>query len=93
MNYGKYDSICCNRCFYSLICNEFPCFDPVNQLLMITNTINIITILQPLHFNVFLHGYYLQCIYFIRITVALEKQLSSTIEIRSNKTVGVLIKG
>ena len=33
-----------------------------NQLLMITNTMNIITILQPLNSNVFLHGYFLLCL-------------------------------
>ena len=35
--------------------------DQRNLSLIITNTMNIITILQPLKFNVFLHGYILQC--------------------------------
>ena len=61
MNYGNYDAICCKRCFYLLICNELLCIDQGNQLLIITNTINIITFLQPSNLNVFLHGYFLQC--------------------------------
>ena len=36
------------------------CICPGNQLLIIINTIKVITILQPLNFNVFLHGYFLQ---------------------------------
>ena len=28
MNYGKYDTIYCKRCFYFLDCNEFPCINP-----------------------------------------------------------------
>ena len=52
MNYGKYDTISFKRCFYLLICNELFCTDQGNQLLIITNTINIITIMQPSHFNV-----------------------------------------
>ena len=63
MNYGKYDTICCKRCFYLLICNELFCIDSTYQLLMITNTINKITIQQTSIFNVFLHGYFLQCRY------------------------------
>ena len=43
------------------ICNELYCFDQGNQLLIITNAMNIITILQTSNFNVFLHGYFLQC--------------------------------
>ena len=62
MNYGEYDTICCKRSFYLLICNELTCIDQGNQLLIITKTINIFTILQPLNFNIFLHGYCLQCI-------------------------------
>ena len=58
MKYGKYDTICCKICFYLFIYNEFPCIDQGNQLLIITNTINIITILQPSNFNVFLHGFF-----------------------------------
>ena len=61
MNYGKYDTICCKCYFYLLICNELSRIDQGNQLLIITNTMNIITILQLLNFNVFLHGYFLQC--------------------------------
>ena len=55
MNYIKYNTISCKRCFYLLICNELFCIDQENQLLIITNTMNIITILQPSNFNVFLH--------------------------------------
>ena len=35
-----------------------------NQLQILTKTMNIITILQPSKFNVFLHGYFLQCNYY-----------------------------
>ena len=49
-----------NAAFIFLICNELSCIDQGNQWLIITNTMNIITILQPLNFNVFLHGYFLQ---------------------------------
>ena len=52
MNYDKY---------LLLICNELSCIDHGNQLLIITNAMNVIKIQQPLHFNVFLHGYFLQC--------------------------------
>ena len=55
MNYGKYDNICCKRYFCLLIFNELSCIDPGNQLLVKTNTINIITILEPSNFKVFLH--------------------------------------
>ena len=48
MNYDKYDTICCKHCFYLLICNEFSSIDQGNQLLKLTNTMNIITILQKL---------------------------------------------
>ena len=44
MSYGKYDNW----------------IDEENELLIITNTINIITILQPSNLNVFLHGCFLQ---------------------------------
>ena len=47
MNYVKYDTICCKRCFYLLICNELSCIDQGNQLLILTNTMNITTIVQP----------------------------------------------
>ena len=60
MNYGKYDTISCKRCFNLFICNEFSCIDPGNQLFIITNTINIVMFLQPSNFNVFLHGFFLQ---------------------------------
>ena len=56
MNYGKKYTICCKRCFYLLICNELYCIDPGDQLQIITNTMNMITILQPSNFNLFLHG-------------------------------------
>ena len=61
MNYGKYDNINCKCCFYLLICNELSCIDQKNELLIITNTMNIITILQLSNFNLFLRGYFLQC--------------------------------
>ena len=60
MNYGMYNTICCKRYFHLLICNELSCNDPENQLLIITNTMNIITIIQSSNFDVFLHGYFLQ---------------------------------
>ena len=53
----------CKRCFYLFICNELFCIDQENQLLIITNTMNIIAILDSSIFNVFLYGYFLQCIY------------------------------
>ena len=56
MNYDKYDTICC-KYFYFFICNKLICIDHGNQLLMMTNTMNI-TILQPSNFNVFLHDYF-----------------------------------
>ena len=58
MNYGKYDiPFVENVVFYLLICNELSCIDQKNQLLkIITNTMNIITILQLSNFDVFLHG-------------------------------------
>ena len=55
MDYGKFDTFCCTNCFL-LIFNELSCIDPGNQLVKITNTMNIITILQSSNFNVFLHG-------------------------------------
>ena len=51
MNDGKYDTICCKHCFYLLICNELSCIDRGNQLLIITNAMNIITILQPSNYS------------------------------------------
>ena len=61
MNYGKYDTICCKRCFYLVVCNELSSIDPGNQLLIITNTMNINTILQSSNLNVFMHRYILHC--------------------------------
>ena len=61
MNYGNYDTIYCKRCFYLLIYNELSCNDQGIKLLIITNTINVITILQLLNLNVFLQGYFLLC--------------------------------
>ena len=58
MNYDKYDIFRCKRCFYLFICNELSCIDQGNQLLITSNTMNIITNLQPSNFNVFLHGYF-----------------------------------
>ena len=55
MNFDKYDTIYCKLCFYLLMYNELFCIDQGNQLLIITNTMNIIKILQPYNFNVFLH--------------------------------------
>ena len=60
MNYGKYDTIGCKPCFYLLICNELSCIVQVNQLLITTNTMNMITILYPSNLNAFLHSYFLQ---------------------------------
>ena len=74
MNYSKYDTICCNRCFYLLIRNELSCIDQECQLLIMTNTMNIITILQSLNFNVFLHGYFLQLDYFLKNFLLLERE-------------------
>ena len=65
MNFSKYDTICCKNCIYLLICNELSCIDQGYQLLVITNTMNIITITSNL--NVFLHGYFLQYSFFIVI--------------------------
>ena len=61
MNYGKYDTICFKRCFHLLICNELSCIVQGNQLLLIINAMNTITIMQPSNFYVSLHGYFLQC--------------------------------
>ena len=61
MNYGKYDAICGKRCYYLFICIEFSTIDKGNQLLIITDKINIITILQPSNSNAFLHDYFLLC--------------------------------
>ena len=59
MNNGKFDiQFIENVVFYLLIYNEL---SNIDQLLMIKNTMNIITILQPSNFIVFLHGYFLQC--------------------------------
>ena len=63
MNYNKCITISCKSCFYYLICNKLSCFDPGNQLLIITNTMNIFRNLQPANLNVFLHGYFLLCSY------------------------------
>ena len=46
-----------NYCIF----NELTGIDQQNQLLIITNTMNIIIILQPSNFNVFLHGHSFQC--------------------------------
>ena len=43
MKYSKYDTICCKHCFYFMIFNELSCIDQGNQLLMITNTIQQIS--------------------------------------------------
>ena len=56
MIYGKYDTISCKHYFHLLKCSELSCIDQENLLLIITNTMKIITILQPSNFNVFLHG-------------------------------------
>ena len=53
------------NCIYLLICNELFCIDQGYQLIIITNTMNIITITSNL--NVFLHGYFLQYSFFIVI--------------------------
>ena len=58
MNY----SMSYKHCIYLFICNELYCIDQGDQLLIITNTMNIITILLSSNFNVFLNGYSLQCI-------------------------------
>ena len=54
------DLICCKGYFSLLICNELSCNDQGNQLIIITNTMNIIKILQLSNFNVFLHDSFLQ---------------------------------
>ena len=41
---------------FLLILNEMYCIDQGNQSLIITNTMNIITVLHPSNFHVFLHG-------------------------------------
>ena len=51
MNFGKYDTY--KRCFYFMIFNELSCIVQGNNLLMIKNTMNMITILQPSNLNVF----------------------------------------
>ena len=61
MNFGKNDTICFKRYIYLLICNELSCIDQGIQLLLMTNTMNIITIPQPSNLNLFLHDYFLQC--------------------------------
>ena len=53
MNNSQYTTICSKRCFYLLICNELSFIDQGNQLPILTNTMNIITILQPSNLNVF----------------------------------------
>ena len=53
MNYSKYDIICCKRWFYLLICNELSFINLGDKLLIITNTMNLITILKPSNLNVF----------------------------------------
>ena len=63
MNYSKYNTIYCKRCFYFLVYKELSIIGLENQLLIIKNTMNINTILQPSNFNVFLHGYFSQCNY------------------------------
>ena len=55
MNYGKYNTNCYTCCSYLLIFNELSCIDQENQLPIITNIINMIT----LNFNVVLHGLHL----------------------------------
>ena len=44
-----------------LICNELSCIYQGNKQVIITNTMNTIATLQSSKFNVFLHGYVLQC--------------------------------
>ena len=56
MNDDNYETICCKRSFYLLICNNFSCIEQGNRLLVIKNTVKIITILQPSNLNVFLYG-------------------------------------
>ena len=46
-----------------LICNELSCIDQGTQLLIITNTMNITTAIQQFNFNIFLHRYFIQCIF------------------------------
>ena len=91
MNCDKYNTICCKRCFYLLNCNELSCIDQGNKLLIITNTMNIITILQPSNFNVFLHGYFLQCshfsISFLGVFITIDKsRYSNKFEFKSKNT-------
>ena len=47
------------------------CINPENEFLIIKNTLNVITILQPSNFNVFLHVYFLQCIFLLGMLDAL----------------------
>ena len=67
MNHDKYDTICCKRGFYLLICNELSCIDKGNQLLITTTTNNYnpadikFQCIFTVQFNVFLLRYFLQC--------------------------------
>ena len=87
MNYGKYDAICCKHCFYLLICNELSCIDQGNQLPIITNTMNIITFLQPSNFNVFLHGYFLQCRFLSNDSLLYLKSVQFILELSNCKPI------
>ena len=51
MNFGKNNFIFCKLCL--LICNDLACIDQGDKLMIITNTMNIIIIMQPSNFNVF----------------------------------------
>ena len=55
------------------------------------NTINIITILQPSNFNVFLHGYFLQCRFIIFIIKLLTKPFENYSVISYNKKLVIII--
>ena len=79
MNYDKYDAISCKRWFYLLICNDL--IDPGNQLLIITNTMKIIAILQPSNLNVFLHGYSLQYTFKVESDILLIKYYNQVLTI------------
>ena len=71
---------------------NFLVIDQRDQLLIVTNTIKIITILQPSNFNLVLHGYFLQCVngfyqYFYNIYI----YLNDGITIKINRAVFLII--
>ena len=60
MNFGKYDTICCRRCFYLLICNELFCIWSRKTITKNSKYNEYNYNLADIKIKCILHGYFLQ---------------------------------